>query len=80
MILRPLCLISCLILLVSCNGFSRPSFIQKRDVEYLNAKTIPPLSIPEGIDSHRIHNDYPVPAVSNVHPGPINIAPPGLED
>lgn len=83
MIVRSLCLISFLMLLSSCHyfsGLSRPSFLQKREVEYLSARSIPPLKIPAGLDSNRIHNAYPIPSQTNKNPHPVNIMPPGLQD
>ena len=68
--------------LVSCSYMGMPAVkYQKRELHYLEAKSIPPLKFPPRTSSARIASDYPV-AEKN-HPQSaktVSIVPPGLTD
>lgn len=49
-----------ILILNGCTYFTKPSFFQNRNQEYLTAKSIPPLKIPPGLSSSAFENDYPV--------------------
>lgn len=66
--------------LMGCSYFSPSSFVESRDNHYLNAKSIPPLRMPDGLSSASFHNNYPVP--QNHYPTinkSVSLIPPGLE-
>lgn len=51
-----------IIILNSCSAiYDSNNVIANRDVDYLSAKSIPPLRIPPGMSSSTIQANYPVP-------------------
>jgi uncharacterized lipoprotein len=66
--------------IASCSYmYGNDGFIQNRSTDYLKAKSIPPLSIPPGLSSSSIHEEYPV--SNRYYPGSdkeVNLVPPGL--
>ena len=65
--------------LAACSYISTPSFIQKREKHHLGANSAPPLRIPPGLSSQKIHNEYPI--AERYYPASskdINPVPPGL--
>jgi uncharacterized lipoprotein len=65
--------------LTGCAHLPHPSFLQNRDKSYLEAKSIPPLIIPNGVSSAKIEDYYPV--TNQTYPTSmtdISLVPPGL--
>lgn len=46
--------------LAGCSYFDSASNIHVRDKSYTEARSIPPLRVPPGVSSSKIHNEYPV--------------------
>jgi uncharacterized lipoprotein len=63
---------------MSCSYIPGTSIFQKREKDYLNARSIPPLKIPPGLSSDTIQNYYPVTYRERPPQGDVNITPPGL--
>jgi len=66
--------------LVNCSYvYGNKGLIQNRGTDYLKAQSIPPLQIPPGLSSSKIHEDYPV--SSRYYPGSskeVSLVPPEL--
>lgn len=65
--------------LAGCSYFDSASNIQLRSNDYMTAHSIKPLSIPPGVSSSKIHNEYPVANRSYSQKElKVGITPPGL--
>lgn len=65
--------------LAGCSYFSSASKIQSRDNAYIEARSIPPLRMPPGVSSSKIHNEYPVSDRSySTSQLRVGLEPPGL--
>lgn len=73
-------LISSMFIVSGCSYlYGENGVIHNRDTTYLKARSIPPLTIPPGISSSTIHQEYPVPERS--YPASaqkVSLVPPGL--
>ncbi len=78
-IIKSALLLSLITMMTACSGFYSNRFVSNRDSAYLNAKSIPPLSIPAGVDSSKIHEEYPVSDHTYANSDKkVNLTPPGL--
>ena len=65
--------------LAGCSYFSSASNLQMRDHAYQDARSIPPLRMPPGVSSSKIHNEYPVSDRSySMSQLRVKLEPPGL--
>jgi uncharacterized lipoprotein len=68
-----------LFLLTGCSYIPGSSYIQNRDKQYLNAKSIPPLRVPPGLSSQAIQNHYPISSRNDLEKNKeVSQLPPGL--
>lgn len=72
-------LISLIMVLSACSYLSNNKIVSSRDSAYLKAKSIPPITVPPGLSSAAIHDEYPVPnrAYSDAAKK-VNLMPPEL--
>jgi uncharacterized lipoprotein len=66
--------------ITGCSYVPKPAFLHHRDVDYLHAKSIKPLRIPEGVSSDAFHSAYPVSEYGyESQPKRVSILPPGIK-
>lgn len=67
------------IALCGCSVMPKKTLFKNREKDYLQAQSIPPLRIPPGVSSVKMHNKYPI---SDHHFGgneEVSLLPPGID-